>query len=148
MDGDYTKPQNAVERRKRDSDTVELRRAGHSWSTIVERLKFTGQSQAESAYARGLAMVGWATIDFASVAEAEMDRLNRLQQVVWNDAVVKKSPAAIDRASRLSMDRIKIAAYASKLAAPKIITTPPSEEQPVQEDDDLADFRQRHHGSA
>jgi hypothetical protein len=129
---------------------LELRRAGYGWPAIVSKLKFTSLTQAQESHARGLALEGWSTVDFASVAEAELDRLNRLQQVVWAKATVDKNPAAIDRAARLGYERVRIAALASKLTGPRIVMPPPSEEaeQPVREVDDLESFRQRHHGSA
>ena len=148
-DEEFRKPRTAAERRDRDAKCVELRRAGYGWPAIVSRLKFTSLTQAEESFARGVALDGWSSTDFATVAEAELDRLNRLQQIVWQQAVVGKSPAAIDRAARLSIDRVRVAALAAKLALPKIELPPPSDEADAspEEVDDLEDFRRRHHGA-
>ena len=147
-DEEYRKPKTAADRRDRDAKTVELRRAGYGWPAIVSRLKFTSVTQAEESYARGVALEGWNAIDFATVAEAELDRLNRLQQAVWTAAVVNKNPAAIDRAARLSLDRVRVAALAAKAIRPKVAEPlPPDVHQPIAEVDDLEEFRSRHHGS-
>lgn len=139
----YTKPKNAAERRVRDTRALELRRAGIGWEQIVTSLKFTGLKQAQESVERARALDGLSETDFASVAEMEMERLNRLQQVVWRKAM-NGEPAAIDRASRLSMDRVKIAAFAAKVAKPRIIPEESPVQEPIEEVDDLATFRQRH----
>lgn len=141
---EFTKPKNAAERRIRDGRALELRRAGVGWDAVIAKLKFTGLKQAQESVDRARALDGLSATDFASVAELEMERLNRLQQVVWARAVAGE-PAAIDRASRLSMDRVKIAAYAAKVAKPRVVPAEPSPVQdPREEVDDLASFRQRH----
>lgn len=144
---EFTKPKNAAERRIRDGRALELRRAGVGWEAIIAKLKFTGVKQAQESVDRARALDGLSATDFASVAELEMERLNRLQQVVWARAVAGE-PAAIDRASRLSMDRVKIAAFAAKVAKPRVVPADPSPVESTPEEDDLAAFRQRHRRSS
>lgn len=143
----YRKPTNAAERRIRDSRALELRRAGVGWEAIITKLRFTGLKQAQESVERARALDGLHATDFASVAELEMERLNRLQQVVWGRAM-KGEPAAVDRASRLSMDRVKIAAFAAKVAKPRIIPEESTVQDTPEESDDLAAFRQRHKRSS
>lgn len=100
------------DRADRDRNALELRRAGVSVARIVDRLKFTTAQQAERAIERAMKATGTPT-DPADVRALELDRLDRLQQAVWTQAI-GGDIKAIDQAQKLAEARVRLAGIAAR----------------------------------
>ena len=100
------------DRADRDRNALELRRAGVSVARIVDRLKFTTAQQAERAIERAMKATGTPT-DPADVRALELDRLDRLQQAVWTQAI-GGDHKAIDQAQKLAEARVRLAGIAAR----------------------------------
>lgn len=100
------------DRADRDRSALELRRAGVSVARIVDRLGFSTPLQAERAIERAMKATGTPT-DPADVRALELDRLDRLQQAVWTQAL-NGDIKAIDQAQKLAEARVRLAGIASR----------------------------------
>lgn len=102
----------AAERAKRDAQALDLRRAGVPVARIADQLAYANTAAAEKALDRALAAQG-TVLDPADVRALELDRLDRLQQVVWVKAL-QGDLKAVDQAQKLAEARVRLAGIAAR----------------------------------
>lgn len=89
---------------ERDTKALELRRAGITPAEIRNRLGYRSVAAVDAALRRALKE---ATVEPALIRGIEMDRLDRLHQAVWENAV-DGDVQAVDRVMRLAELRMKL----------------------------------------
>lgn len=95
----------AVERHERDSQCVQLRRAGLGWDAIAQQL---GYSSAARAYERFMVfMKDYPREDAVAARELEADRYDQLQRAVWAKCL-KGDTWSIDRALKIMDQRARL----------------------------------------
>lgn len=95
----------AVARRERDAQCVQLRRAGLGWDAIAQQL---GYSSAARAYERfNVFMHEYPREDAEAARELEADRYDQLQRAIWAKCL-KGDTWAIDRALKLMDQRARL----------------------------------------
>lgn len=102
----------AAERAKRDAQALDLRRAGVPVAKIADQLGYPNTTAAEKALDRALAAQG-TVVEPADVRALELDRLDRLQQVVWVKAL-QGDLKAVDQAQKLAEARVRLAGIAAR----------------------------------
>ena len=89
----------------KEREVIALRRAGYTFDDIAQRLKYSNPSGAWQAYQRALkrTLVEAGTEE---LRQTELDRLDRLQAAVWNEAMTG-NPRAIETALKILDRRAK-----------------------------------------
>lgn len=102
----------AEARAERDASTLELRRTGYTIPQIRAELGYSTAEAVELAIARALKAQG-TVFDVADVRALELDRLDKLQQVVWTEAL-GGDLKAIELATKLGEIRVRLAGVAAR----------------------------------
>jgi len=89
----------------KETQVLELRRAGMSFDAIATQVGLADRGSAHKAYKRGLART--LQQPAAEVRELEADRLDRLQVAVWAKAL-RGDLQAVDRVLRISERRARL----------------------------------------
>mgnify|MGYP001612755388 CR=1 FL=1 len=107
-----TKSTAAADRAKKDAEALKLRHAGVSVQRIATQLGYRTVKQAEEAIERALSTRGNSN-DPAAVRALELDRLDRLQQALWVQAL-GGDLQTIDRVRQLGEARVRLAGIADR----------------------------------
>jgi len=95
----------AVARRERDTQCVQLRRAGLGWDAIAKQL---GYSSAARAYEQFMSfMKDYPREDAVAARDLEADRYDQLQRAIWAKCL-KGDTWSIDRALKLMDQRARL----------------------------------------
>jgi hypothetical protein len=95
----------AVERRERDAQCVQLRRAGLGWDAIATQL---GYSSAARAYEQFMSfMKEYPREDAVAARDLEADRYDQLQRAIWAKCL-RGDTWSIDRALKLMDQRARL----------------------------------------
>lgn len=95
----------AIARRERDTQCVQLRRAGLGWDAIAKQL---GYSSAARAYEQFMSfMKEYPREDAVAARDLEADRYDQLQRAIWAKCL-KGDTWSIDRALKLMDQRARL----------------------------------------
>lgn len=95
----------AIERRERDAQCVNLRRAGLGWDAIAKQLGYTSAARAYEQFMSF--MKEYPREDAVAARELEADRYDQLQRAIWAKCL-KGDTWAIDRALKLMDQRARL----------------------------------------
>lgn len=95
----------AIERRERDLQCVNLRRAGLGWQAIADQLNYASPGHAHERFM--VFMREYPREDVETARDLEADRLDEAQRAIWVRCV-KGDLQALDRLLKLSAQRAKL----------------------------------------
>lgn len=97
----------AAERRRKDAETLDLRRSGMTFDRIAQEVGWSNRGQAKKSYERAMDATDGPELDRVKARKQEVDRLDRLLTAVWPKAIAGELDA-LREARQITRVRIQL----------------------------------------